>query len=307
MHRLLLPRLGQTMEEGRLDSWCVAPGGPFSVGDVLYEIETEKVTAGVEATVPGRLVRVLVDVDSAVEVGALLAVIADPGEDPTEADIDSFVGQGGPVATAAPATPNSPSSAHSAEMPAPAATRPPATASPAPLVDRDGPVRAMPRTRALARSLGVDLSTLQGTGPEGIVLESDVMAAASPPPDDDILERRPLSSVHRQMARTLSRSWTEVPQFTQTIDVDVSGWRRTRDAWQANSDVRLTFTDLVLDAIVRAATLVPDVNSRFAEDSLILFREVSVALAVDTPHGLVVPVLKDLRELSVAGRARRRE
>jgi pyruvate dehydrogenase E2 component (dihydrolipoamide acetyltransferase) len=318
MYRLTLPRLGQTMEEGRLDHWIVAPGESFVVGDELYEIETDKVTAGVEATLPGRLVRILTHEDSSIEVGTLLAVIASPGEDPSEADIDAFIGTQGQTESSAPAI-SAPSASDAPTVtadatpqhtaPEPAALQhtarevtPPELTAPG-----TGPLRAMPRTRALARSLGVDIATVHGTGPEGLILESDVTSAAAPPADEDILERRPLSAVHKQMARTLSRSWTEVPQFTQTINVDVTGWKKTRDALQGNTGVRVTFTDLVLDAIVKAATLVPEVNSRFTEDALILFREVSVALAVDTPHGLLVPVLKDLASMSVTGRARHRE
>jgi pyruvate dehydrogenase E2 component (dihydrolipoamide acetyltransferase) len=276
------------------------------VGDELYEIETEKVTAGVEATLPGRLVRILTHEDSSIEVGTLLAIIASPGEEPSEADIDVFIGT---VIQPEPTTP--PSFAGNAPTtPEPNTEgdhRGNTAVEGGPSVGGTGPLRAMPRTRALALSLGVDLTRVHGTGPEGLILESDVSSAATPTADADILERRPLSAVHKQMARTLSRSWIEVPQFTQTINVDVSGWKSTRDAAQGNTGVRVTFTDLVLDAIVQAVALVPEVNSRFTEDALILFREVSVALAVDTPHGLLVPVLKNLASMSVTGRARHRE
>ena len=313
MHRLSLPRLGQTMEEGRLDAWLIEPRVNFAAGAALYDVETEKVTASVEATRPGRLVRILVGPDSSVAVGELLAVVADPGEDVTEADIDAFLSGGAaapPAETAAPG----------ALSPAPVAPAG-ATALSATTV-----TRAMPRTRALARELGVDIATVTATGPEGRVLEYDVTAAAAAPAvatpaaatvaavpvadlaaDENVLERRPLSAVHRRMAQAVARSWSVVPQFTQMVDVDVTGWQKRRAGWQQGSDVRLTFTDLVLDAVVRAATSVPEVNSRFAGDHLDIYREVNVALAVDTPNGLFVPVLKGLRELSVSGRARQRD
>jgi len=292
------------MEEGRLDAWLIDIGREFAAGDPLYDVETEKVTASVEATRPGRLVRILVEPDSSVEVGHLLAVVADTSEEVTDADIDAFLSSIGDEPTPATSTPDT-----SRTEAAPSGGRSAATSS---------VVRAMPRTRTLARELGVDISGITATGPQGRVLESDVAAAASQrapdardaratSDDENLLERRPLSSIHRRMAQAVARSWSNVPQFTQMVDVDVTLWKARRAQWQQTCDVPLTFTDLVLDAVVRATRAVPEVNSRFAGDHLDIYREVNVGLAVDTPAGLLVPVLKGLGELSVSGRARQRE
>ena len=301
MHRLSMPRLGQTMEEGRLEAWLIEPGVDFAAGQALYEVETEKVTTSVEATRPGRLVRVVVTADSTVAVGELLAVVADPGEEVSDAEVESFLASVG--------IDPSQSSARQAGDDAPIA---PLAATSTPV---SGGIRAMPRTRAMARELGVDLAAIPGSGPQGRIVPADVTAAAAgavapvrdPDGDEDLLERRPLSAVHRRMAQAVARSWATVPQFTQMVDVDVSGWTGRRSAWGHGGDVPITFTDLVIDAVVQSATSVPEVNSRFEGDHLAMPRDVNVGLAVDSPAGLVVPVLKGLRGMSIAGRARQRE
>lgn len=298
MRAIHLPRLGQTMEEGLLTTWMVEVGQSVSVGDELYEVETEKVTTTVESTLAGTVVRLLVEGDSMLPVGQMLAVVADPGEAPTGADVDAFVagtsGAGGETEGAsAQGARDAP-----AAQPSPAAQAQPALS---------GRARAMPRTRALARSLGLDVDLI-APGASGLVSEDDVRRAAGARPDDresaaEVLEVRRLSATHRTMADNVARSWSSVPQFTQTVDVDITDWRDRRVWTRAAAETAVTVTDLVIDSVVRAATAVPEANSTFAGDHLRLYRDVNVALAVDTPDGLVVPVLHGLRDLNAAARA----
>ena len=297
MRAIHLPRLGQTMEEGLLTTWMVEVGQSVSVGDELYEVETEKVTTTVESTLAGTVVRLLVVGDSMLPVGQMLAVVAEPGETPTGAEVDAFVA-GTPGAGGEAAGSDEVTSAAPAAQPSPSAQ-----AQPAP----SGRARAMPRTRALARSLGLDVDLI-APGASGLVSEDDVRRAAGARPDDresaaEVLEVRRLSATHRSMADNVARSWSSVPQFTQTVDVDITDWRDRRVWTRAAADTAVTVTDLVIDSVVRAATAVPEANSTFAGDHLRLYRDVNVALAVDTPDGLVVPVLHGLRDLNAAARA----
>ena len=300
MRAIHLPRLGQTMEEGLLTTWMVEVGQSVSVGDELYEVETEKVTTTVESTLAGTVVRLLVVGDSMLPVGQMLAVVAEPGETPTGAEVDAFVAGTPGAGSEAPAEPQGAQGAPT--LPA-AQTNAAAQAQPAP----SGRARAMPRTRALARSLGLDVDRI-APGASGLVSEDDVRRAAGARPDDresaaEVLEVRRLSATHRSMADTVARSWSSVPQFTQTVDVDITDWRDRRVWTRAAADTAVTVTDLVIDSVVRAATAVPEANSTFAGDHLRLYRDVNVALAVDTPDGLVVPVLHGLRDLNAAARA----
>jgi pyruvate dehydrogenase E2 component (dihydrolipoamide acetyltransferase) len=329
--KLFLPRLGQTMEEALLESWVVSPGVPFAIGEVLYEVETEKVTAGVEATVAGSIVRALAADGDRLEVGALLAVIAEPGEAPTEEQIDAFLA-GDEVVPQVPA-------AATAADPAPEVT-----ASPTPGGSTE-PVRAMPKTRALARSLDVDIAAVAVASPGALVTEDQVRAVAAssaepvrpvvsaaqeftrppatePPPVTpsaaipavapsvplpdgiEIRERRRLSGIHRRMADVTSRTWTTVPQFSQSVDVDASGWSRRRDELRTLTAMEVGYTDVILSMMVRAVQEVPEVNSSYAGEELVIYRDVNISIAVDSPQGLQVPVLHRMQDLSDAGRAR---
>lgn len=324
MLKLILPRLGQTMEEARLEAWMIGPGIAFSAGHVLYEVETEKVTTGVEATVDGTLVRRLVDDGAELHVGAVLAVIAEPGEEPTEAEIDAFL-DGADMAT--PEAP--PGSADASDIASP---------------PRHSVVRAMPRTRALARELGVDLSGLEPDQRSGRVTEEAVRAASKPTPIPDIQqqvapspspttavipapvmrapdrapqdalpemaggpairEARPIGPVGRRMAEVLTKSWATVPQFSQSVTVDTSPWPARRARMREQTGLDIGYTDLMIAALVRAVQDVPEINSSFAGDVLRIYHDINISLAVDSPQGLQVPVLHRLQELSDAGRAR---
>jgi pyruvate dehydrogenase E2 component (dihydrolipoamide acetyltransferase) len=308
VHKLMLPRLGQTMEEALFVEWRVLIDQDFGVGELLYEVETEKVTTGVEATLPGRLVRLLAVPDERVEVGALLAVVADPGQSPSDNEIAEFLagltGESGV-----------PSEEKIAEV---------STEKPVPIIELvgDSRVRATPRVRALARDLGVDLSQITSDSTV-LITEDQVRQAAavktpqisgapitnqasvnpsSAPissqelPGVRVAERRKLAPVARRMAEVVTRSWNQVPQFSQSVQVDCSGWRNRRDALRGEIGNEISYTDLILGALIRAVQEVPAVNASFAGDHLILYGDVNVSIAVDTPSGLQVPVLHSLQD-----------
>lgn len=296
MHALFLPRLGQTMDEGLLAAWLVAVDEEFEIGTPLYEVETEKITTSVEATLAGRIVRIVVPADTTVAVGTVLAVVAGPGEAPTPAQIEGFVAGASPEAEAAGGA------VADAIVTGDAATADGGVT---------GSARAMPRTRALAREHGVEITAVTGTGPDGLVIPDDIhaaTAAALATAGGDAPRRNagstPLSLAHRRMAGTLATGM--VPQFTQMIDADVTGWRAARAHLQGSVAVPLTFTDLVLDAVVTGCRAQPQVNASFAGDHLDLHHDVDITLAMDTPDGLMVPVLRRAQEQSLAGRARAR-
>src|SRR5690606_24575697 len=116
-------------------------------------------------------------------------------------------------------------------------------------------------------------------------------------------ERRRLSSVARTMAQVTARSWAQVPAFSQTVDIVASGWSSARDRLREETGRRIGYTDMVMDAVVRAVEAVPEVNSSYDGDALVIWDEINLSIAVDTDAGLLVPVLRGAGTLDIAGRS----
>ena len=295
MYKLYLPRLGQTMEKGTIQAWMKEEDDFFEVGDVLYEVETEKVVTEVEAKQPGTLARILVPVGEERPAGTVLAIAADPGEEPSEEEIEAAVSEAAGEVDEAAAE----EAAEEAEVPAEA----PARAS-------GGKVRAMPKARALARELGVDLEAVEGTGRNGSITVGDVRAAADGARDGDgtgargprVAETRSLSGLGRTMAEVVARSWREIPQFVQMVELDAGALTERRRAETERAEgAAPSYTDLLIEAMVGAVEEEPLANASFAGgDEIVVYRDVHVSLAVATETGLVVPVVRRAQELSLA-------
>jgi pyruvate dehydrogenase E2 component (dihydrolipoamide acetyltransferase) len=284
MFKIVLARQGQTMEQGTIVRWLVDVGQPMTVGAELYEIETEKTIVPIEATRPGRLVRIVAEPGDTVAVGALLAVAAEPDENPTVEAIDAFLGQAQAAAPGGPA-PVAPTTAAAATADKP----------------RDAKVPVSPKARVLAAELGVRLADVTGTGPNGTILPDDVRRAAATTttaakPSPGNVRRTPLSPIARTIVGSLERAW-QTPQFTQGIHVDASALVEAR---KANGEFSLM--DYFLDAMVRAAREVPEVLARYVDAELEHRDTIDITVATATERGLLVPVLRDAGALDMRGR-----
>ena len=285
------------MEAGAITCWLTAPGTSYDVDAELYEVETAKNSVEIVAKLPGTILRVIAPTGFELPVGALLAVVADPGEEPEESDIDALVAADlaeiGKSAQGAGASPQAPT-------PAPA----PGMTAPSPAV-AERAIKAIPKARAMAAAAGLDLSTVTGTGAGGSITVPDVEAALASGSDDStddatVAERRPLSSVARGMASVLTASWRDVPQFVQQIYVDATRMKNTR-AELARDGVRVTFTDILIAAVAAAARDVPEANAQFTPDAIHIMADVNVTVAVETEAGLLVPVIAQADQLDVMG------
>jgi pyruvate dehydrogenase E2 component (dihydrolipoamide acetyltransferase) len=296
MFRIVLARQGQTMESGTLVRWCKAVDDAFNIGDVLYEVESEKAVIEIQATRPGRLVRLQAVPDDVVPVGAVLAIAAEPGEELTAAAIDALA--------VAPNEPGAESEESAKATPADGAVLP-AVAPRAPTA-----IVAMPKARALAKELGVDLSAVAGSGVDGLITADDVRraaatraaspAAADGPPGADarIARKVALTAIGRSVLAALERG-AGIPQFTQGILVDATELVRRKDA----AGDSLTYLDFFLDALVRAAREVPEVLARIADRELQYYADIDISIAAATDHGLLLAVLLDAGSQSLAERA----
>lgn len=294
-----MPRLSESMAEGTIVRWLHASGAAVARGQELAEIETDKATVTFEADADGVL-HILAAEGQTVPVGEVIARVGGTRTTPTTgpdapADTPPAVGPGtvgkdrgaqgsgeGPV-TGAPGT-AAPGAVSGAE-PGPARVR----------------VASSPLARRRARELGVDLTTVIGTGPHGRVVRADIeSAAAAPVGSRGTVTPLSRSRTQRLTAERMVRSNQDIPAFALTADADVAAALALRAALAAASDqvpgaVVPTLTDLVVAASGRALRRHPHVNAGVPSDTPdpVGYSRVNVGVAVETPAGLVVPVVTD--------------
>ena len=309
-----MPALSPTMEEGTLAKWLVKPGDTVSSGDLLAEIETDKATMEFEAVDEGVIAEILVaEGTEGVKVGAAICLIAEEGED--AASVKAPVAKAKPSEAAAAEQEPAPASAPvPASAPAPAA--PPAVSSAS--SDR---VKATPIARRIAAARGVDLSGIQGTGPNGRIVKADVDGAgvsapaasaasaasvAAPVAAQDfgiphVAEK--LSNMRKTIARRLTESKQQVPHIYLTVDVRLDALLKLRSELNASlapRDVKLSVNDLLIKAQAIALMQVPECNVQFAGDQLLKFSRADISVAVSIPSGLITPIIKGADAKGVA-------
>jgi pyruvate dehydrogenase E2 component (dihydrolipoamide acetyltransferase) len=298
----------------------VAPGDCVNLDDPLITLESDKATMDIPAPVAGEVTSVLVNVGDRVSEGTPIAVI-EPGEGALRQP-PSLVGQQEPDPAALEPEPALPAAA---AVGAATPSTPPATEG-GPAADGDGVAgaHAGPGVRRLARELGVDLGAVRGGGPKGRITKEDLLAfvrgpggspAAAPaggaagagiPPVPVVdfakygpIETQPLSRIARISGPRLHASWLNVPHVTHADEADITEldeFRRELDTAAKAEGYRVTLLAFLLKASVSALQQFPAFNSSLSPDgeSLVLKRYYHLGIAVDTPGGLVVPVLRDV-------------
>ncbi|MEU6827449.1 dihydrolipoamide acetyltransferase family protein [Nocardia beijingensis] len=310
MPEITMPRLSDTMEEGVVVSWLKQVGDPVERGEILAEIETDKALMELEAYDSGVLERILAAEGARVPIGTPIGLIGD-GSGATAS------GSGG----SAPA----PSATASGEQAAAENGSAPGTNRVVPDSTADAPAtaerkKASPLARKIADELGVDITTVAGTGPGGRVIRQDVESAhrpaeldqprkavASPPeppaPAAGDYEEIPLTTIQRVSATRLTESKQQAPHIYLTTAIDVTelfGFRAQVNATLAQAGGKVSVNDLLLKAVAVTLRSNPSVNVSFAGDKLLRHRGVHLGMAVATPAGLLVPVLRDADRKSVS-------
>lgn len=309
-----MPKLADTMTEGKLVRWRKQVGDAVKTGDILAEVETDKATMEMESFDDGTLHKLLMQAGEKVAIGAKIAVLLKKGESaPSDADIAAAT-KGGPAAAPAAATAPAVSPA-TASAPHSAGSAAPAGASSA-----GGRVRSSPLARKIAAERGVALANVAGSGPGGRIVAKDVLTARPGPaiatptatsavpsipptpagPNDTVIE---LSGMRRVIADRLLASKTQIPHFYLHVEVDAGPLMQFRSELNAASEAaggpKLTVNDFVLKAVVAAAVKVPAVNASFAGDSIIQYGSVNLSVAVAVDDGLVTPVVRDAQKRSI--------
>ncbi|MDH3732911.1 MAG: pyruvate dehydrogenase complex dihydrolipoamide acetyltransferase [Gemmatimonadota bacterium] len=318
--KVVMAQLSPTMEEGKLIEWRISEGDVVSQGDIVAEIETDKANMEVEALGGGVLRKILVQPGQTVPVGALIGVIADPGE-----AIDEL------IAAAAAAAPSEPSAEHVAEAETPPAPIAPAV-EPSPSAEpvdtgtdvatsEDGRLKVSPVARRIAAESGLDLSGVAGSGPGGRIVKADVEAALTapapapvatgdrptperltPPPLADRVEEA--SQMRKAIARRLAQSIGPVPHFFLTTEIDMGRALELRADLNARAtEGKVGVNDLLLKATAEALARHPNVNASWEGEAVRYHGSVDIGIAVALDGGLITPVLrnasrKGLRQVS---------
>jgi 2-oxoisovalerate dehydrogenase E2 component (dihydrolipoyl transacylase) len=267
MRTFVLPDLGEGLHEAEIIAWHVTEGAAVVADQPLVAVETDKAVVEIPAPWGGRIARLHGGVGDIVEVGNALV-------DFEEGDGPEFTGIVGSVPdTAAPAS-------HPAQ--------PAVTPTPRTTVAAGGIVQASPAVRALAKRLGVDLTELTPTGPGGLATAADVERAAQSP-SDETSTFEDLRGPRRAMAEAMTRSGAEVVPATITDEVDV-------DAWPAGSDS----TARLIRAICVGCAAEPSLNAwlQTGATGRKVHQHVDLGIAVDSPDGLFVPVIRSAETMS---------
>jgi pyruvate dehydrogenase E2 component (dihydrolipoamide acetyltransferase) len=313
---VVMPALEMAQETGKLVSWKKKSGEQVKKGEMLLEVETDKAVVEIEAAGDGILGGVTAKEGDVVPVGQTIAWLLKPGEQPPT---NVAAAQTGRKMDSAPAA--------AAAAAAPVAPEPVSAAG----------AKISPKARRLAREHGVDIAKLRGSGPGGEILAEDIMKAASaaqaapaaglakaghyepaatarptsPPVAAPSGPPEAVSSIGRIMAERTTQSWTSVPHFFVTREVDATALNATRERWipiiEKSHGVKVTHTDFIVAAVARALHLHPRMNGSWANDSISLNSHVNVALAMAVENAVVTAVIKDTDRIGLGDIAKQRK
>jgi pyruvate dehydrogenase E2 component (dihydrolipoamide acetyltransferase) len=296
MTEVIMPKMGDGMEEGTLLEWLKKDGDAVKSGEVIGNIQTDKATLELEAPGTGTLTGILLEAGGSVPVGKAIAAILKPGE-------TLPAGWGG-------------ASAPSAAAPAPVAetntTEAVTTSGASTTADR---VIASPLARKIAAELSVDLTSISGTGPGGRITEKDVRAAqpssapvvkAAPAPAapapvvasaEDSVQN--ISRLRQITAQRTQQSKQTVPHYYVTVEVDVEKIIALRELFKEEESGNVSINDFVVKASALALRDFPNVNASFSDNKLTVYGGVHVGMAVAIEDGLTVPVIKNADQLTL--------
>jgi pyruvate dehydrogenase E2 component (dihydrolipoamide acetyltransferase) len=299
--KIEMPKLSDTMEEGVIASWNVNEGDNVEAGDIIAEVETDKATMEVEAFDGGTVLKVLVQEGDAVPLGGLMAVLGEEGEDISGILEDAGSSSSKEEKDTKPQAENEEAKSDSASS-APASQKSDSTAPAAPS-SGDGRIKASPLARKMAEDKGIDLSSVNGSGPGGRIVKADIEGYKAPSqaagtsvtsPSFQSLESKEVkvSQMRKTIGRRLSESKFSSPHFYETIDIDMKAAMAARASVNEANEVKISFNDIIVKACSIALTRHQAVNSSWHGDVIKEHGDVHVAVAVAIDDGLMTPVIR---------------
>jgi pyruvate dehydrogenase E2 component (dihydrolipoamide acetyltransferase) len=299
MTEVIMPKMGDGMEEGTLVEWLKKEGDKVKSGEVIGNIQTDKAILELEAPGSGILTGILVQAGDSVPVGQPIAALLKDGE---------TLPKGWGSGQAAVSAPVEPTSEAKETAPPTVTDKPAAVSSSAPAPETSGRIKASPLARKIASEKGIDLGSVTGTGPGGRIVEKDLAdisvssaPTASQTPVAASAEDRKvkLNRIRQITAKRTTESKQQVPHFYVTVEVDVERILALRAMFEEEESGKASINDFVVKACALALRDMPEVNATFQGAELLQYGGVHIGMAVALPEGLSVPVIKNADRLSL--------
>jgi pyruvate dehydrogenase E2 component (dihydrolipoamide acetyltransferase) len=334
--KVIMPKLSPTMEEGQISRWLKKEGDKVSMGEPLAEIDTDKATMEMQALANGVLRKIIINEGQSAPLGQLIAIIAEPNE-----DIASLMSE-------APAPVKQGQEKQEQEKPAeqpapqPQVRAAAASAAPAPRSVDNGQPRSdsarmivSPLAARMAAEAGIDLRSLQGSGPGGRIIKRDIEAAISQPKPEPSFPRvvqagqipqigasayrdEPASEIRKTIAKRLVTSLGPVPHFFLTTEIEMDRAAEMRRGINAlDPDLKISINDVIIKVAAAALVQHPEVNASFQEKFVRYYERADIGVAVAIEDGLITPVVRaadqkslsqiaaEVRELAERARSRK--
>ncbi|HEU4435132.1 MAG TPA: pyruvate dehydrogenase complex dihydrolipoamide acetyltransferase [Pyrinomonadaceae bacterium] len=318
--KVIMPKLSPTMEEGQIARWLKKEGDKVSMGEPLAEIDTDKATMEMQALANGVLRKILINEGESAPLGQLIAVIGEPNE-----DIASVLSEAAaPEKKAAAPAPKPPaeSAPKPAEEPPPPPAPAPAAANGQPSRGTDsGRIIVSPLAARMAADSGLDLRSIQGSGPNGRIIKRDIEAAltkpkAAPAPSfqaaavatASAYRDEPATQIRQTIAKRLVASIGPVPHFFLTVDIEMDRAAEMRESIKAlDPDLKISINDIIIKCTAAALMQHQQVNASFQDKFIRYYEHADIGVAVAIEDGLITPVIRsaDQKSLSqIAGEVR---
>ena len=342
--KVIMPKLSPTMEEGQISRWLKKEGDQVAMGEPLAEIDTDKATMEMQALANGVLRKIIVNEGQSAPLGQLIAIIGEPQE-----DIASLLSEAPPAAAPAPAEKQPEQAAPPAVPAAEPQPAPQARAAAAGAANgRQGPSAAgsgrlivSPLAARIAAESGLDLRSVQGSGPGGRIIKKDIEAALSQPKAAPAAQRypravepihfqpaaiaeasayrdEPATQIRQTIAKRLVTSLGPVPHFFLTTDIEMDRAAEMRRGINAlNPDLKISINDVIIKVTAAALIQHPEVNASFQEKFVRYYEHADIGVAVAIEDGLITPVVRaadqkslsqiaaEVRELAERARSKR--
>jgi len=293
---LIMPQLGLTMEEGTIGKWIKQVGDNIKKGEVIVEITTDKLSTEIESEVDGMLLEIIAQEGEDVPVKGIIAIIGEEGEQINSKELKEI------PSSAATKVENEPIVEEKIQQES--------------SVSNEGRIKVSPLAKKTAEKMGVDLSRVQGSGPNGRIIQKDVVSAENkldkePAVNEEVKKEIkqavkqevqilgadtiiPLTNMRKVIGKRMAQSKQTAPHVTITTEVNVDKTVELRSKLNdKNKDVKFSYTDILVKMTATALRSYPIINSSITDDSIIIHDKVNIGVAVALDDGLIVPVVRD--------------